>query len=542
MNLSEIPRKYLVGFVLVAILVLVTITAINPGSLVFHDTTDYDAQRLAAEEEAKQYEALLASVAPDYDASQQLLKKIASEDVVRKEVETALNTNQKVVVPTVPNSELVFAQRNDMPTVVNYLNEVGSMITNYNETVKPKISTVFDANPDAQAIRDANNQTKALIENIRGLPVPESAAELHKAEIVAYQKYSDFLNTANAYAEGSKSDPWPDVYGQYLVINNRLDVAKSEFTELEQRYAFDFSSQVDSSGLFFLKTAQAQWAVVDIWEKAWELIRVGLAKSFANFAINMLDKLVAHIEKSFAIASQLYYSNDLGRYYSVEYMKKFVEDPLDQDIIQKFLPQYFCVNPSGKELKQIFTAKARANQGSDLVIDPNDPQYLTKLARLGGDEKNYEGWWEDYYTTLAAQTQREAEAAAAKEVLSPGLKSGRDLVNGQINKTMASIFNVQEAAISSTLALGTNNADNPVSQIVAGVVDSLVNKFVFTPIGGGTSGGGIGIIAEQNVCLKTPQMKPVAALPGSDYTQTPSEAPNIPATNPPGSTPTTFPR
>ncbi len=52
---------------------------------------------------------------------------------------------------------------------------------------------------------------------------------------------------------------------------------------------------------------------------------------------------------------------------------------------------------------------------------------------------------------------------------------------------------------------------------MATVVESLVNKFVFTPIGGGTSsGGGIGVIAEQNVCLRAPKMKPIAALPTSE--------------------------
>jgi hypothetical protein len=533
MDISEIPRKYLAGFIFVVIVVLITITAVNPGSLVFRDNTDYDAKRIAAEEEAKQYAALLAEVAPNYEASQQLLKKIASEDLVREEVESTMQTNQKIVVPTIQNSEIVIADRNDLPTVVNYINDMGSVIGNYNASVKPKLSSVFDLNPDIASIKTAQAETDVLIESIRGLSVPESATELHKAEIVAYEKYSEFLSTATQYAEGSELEPWSDIYGQYAVIDNRLDTAKIEYNKLQQQYAYDFSSQVDSSGLSFVKEAQAQWTVVDIWNSAWEGIKIGLAKSFANFAIKMLDKLVAHIEKSFAIASQLYYSNDLGRFYSVEYMKKFVEDPLDQDIIQKFLPQYFCVNPTGKELKQIFTAKARENQGTDIVIDPSDPQYLNKLARLGGDVKNYEGWWEDYYTSLAAQTQREAEAAATKEVLSPGLKSGRDLINGQINKTMSSIFNVQEAAISNTLGLGTNNADNPVSQIVAGVVGGLVNKFVFTPIGGGASGGGIGIIAEQNVCLKTPKIKPVAALPGSEYQATGSDAPNVPATNPP---------
>ncbi len=322
-----------------------------------------------------------------------------------------------------------------------------------------------------------------------------------------------------------------------------MDTSKTELNKLEQRYAYDFSVPNEQNHSLLIKSANAQWIVTDVWQKVWEGIKIGLAKSFAAFSINMLDKLVQHIEKNFAIASQLYYSNDLGRFYSVEYMQKFVQDPLDQDIIQKFLPQYFCVNPTAGELKQIFTAKARANQGTDMVIDPNDPQFLTKLARLGGDERNYSGWWEDYYTTLAAQTQREAETAAAKEVLSPGLKSGRDIVNGQINKTMASIFNVKEAAISNTIGLGTGNADNPVGQIVAGVVEGLVNKFVFTPIGGGSSGGGIGIIAEQNVCLKTPQMKPIAALPGSEYDNPNGELPgDIPLPPAPGTTPPFNPR
>lgn len=541
MEFSNIPRKYILGGILAMIIILVSITAINPGSFIFPNNTDYDAQRELAANEAKEYEALLASVEPDYNASQQLLKKIASEDVVRQEVESTMRTDQKIVIPQVPLTDIKVDPRDDAAIVVNYINQVGSMITNYNESVRPKVNSVFNTNADSSAISQAQSETKALVQNIRGLSVPASAVALHSAEIVAYEKYIQFLSTAENYAGNKTQEPWADVYGQYAVIDNRLDVAKTELSKLQQKYAFDFSPQVAPSGLSLLKTANAAgWPVIDLWNVAWEGIRAGLAKSFANFSIKMLDKLVSHIEKNFAIASQLYYSNELGRYYSVEYMKKFVTDPLDQDIIQKFLPQYFCVNPSGNDLKKIFTAKARANQGTDMVIDPNDPQYLQKLARLGGDEKNYEGWWEDYYTSLAAQTQREAEAAATKEVISPGLKTGRDLISGQINKTMSSIFNVQEAAISNTLGLGTNNADNPVGQIVAGVVEGLVNKFVFTPISGGASGGGgIGVATERNVCISVPKIKPIASVPGSEY---PSNIPTTPPIIEITPLPTTSPR
>lgn len=538
MNISNIPRKYLLGTILIAVLVLVTVTAINPGSLIFKDTTDYEAQKKIAEQEAQYYEDLLASVSPDYEASQQLLKKIATEDIVREEVEVAMDVNQKVAVRTIPNSEIKISPRNDAPTVVEYMNAVGSMISNYNDAAESAAANVFDANADVSTIASASNKTGELIANIRGLPVPESAVEFHKSKILAYEKYADFLGVATAYAQGTETNPWPKVYGDYSAINSKLDTARSEFTKLSQKYAFDLSPQVDHSGLAFVKTAQAGWPVIDVWNVAWEGIKIGLASSFANFSIVMLDKLVAHIEKNFAIASQLYYSNELGRYYSVEYMKKFVSDPLDQDIIQKFLPQYFCVSPTKKELNQIFTAKARANQGTDIVLDPNDPQFLTKLARLGGDEKNYANWWEDYYTALAAQTKVEAESAATKEVTSPGNKSGRDIISGQINKTMASIFNVQEAAINNALGLGTSNADNPVSQVVAGVVQSLVNKFVFTPISGGSSSaGGIGVLVERDVCLSNPLIKPVTPLPESEYSGVPSTPPIVPVTPLPGTTP-----
>lgn len=531
MDIHQIPKKYLLGTILTLVVILIAITVVNPGSFVFKDQTNYDALREKATDEAKQYQAILDSAQPDYEASQQLLKKIASKDLVQKEVEETLQSKQKIVVPTIANSSLNISARNDAPTVVNYVTQLGSMIQNYNNSSIPKVTSVFQDNPDAVAIKDAQNQTQKLVDNIRGLPVPESALELHKAELIAYQKYMDFLSTANNYATGVDTDPWSKVYGQYALIDNRLDVVQSEYSKLSKQYAL---STTDSFGqsqkLGLIKTAEAQWTVTDIWNASWQGIKVGLAKSFAAFSIKMLDKLVAHIEKNFAIASQLYYSNELERYYSVEYMKKFVSDPMDQDIIQKFLPQYFCIDTSGKNLKEIFTAKAKTNQGADLVLDPSDPNFITKLAKLGSDEKNYPIWWEGYYMELAAKTEQEAQSAATKEVVSPGLKSGRDIVSGQINKTMSAIFNVQEAAIENTLGLGTSNTDNPVSQIVAGVVENMVNKFVFTPIGGGSSSsGGIGVLEEQNVCLKTPKIKPILALPsGDEIEQVPSDIPGIP--------------
>lgn len=537
-------KKIMIGVVALAIVSLLAVNVWEPGQWSFRDPTDYDEQARLAQEELEQYQQLLASIEPNYAASQQFLQKVATEDLVRKEVEATLQTNQTITIPQVANSDVKLSDRNDKDFVANYLNDTSSMIANYTERVKGSVDDLFAPAGDATELARAEAATAEFLNNWKGVSVPPSAAELHKASLVALNEYGDVFTTAKLFASRDLEDPWPTVYNRYSVIDNRMAVVKSELEKLNQTYAFA-PEEVELPDFSLVKTAQAQFGFGTIVTVDWQMIlyegiRTGLARSFAQFSVNMIDKLVAHIEKNFAIASQLYYSNELGRFYSVEYMKKFVADPLDQDIISKFIPEYFCINPDGRQLREIFVAKARTNVGTDLVINPSEPDFLQKLARLGADEKNYPVWWEGYYESLAAQTKAEADKAATKEVISPGVKTGRDIVNNQVTKTISAIVGVQESAISGAMQLGTNNAENIASQLVAGIVQNLVNKFIFTPLSGGsTSGpGGIGIIAERDVCLGTAQIKPIIPIAEGGYNN--PDAPTVPPqTSDPGSYPGT---
>jgi hypothetical protein len=85
------------------------------------------------------------------------------------------------------------------------------------------------------------------------------------------------------------------------------------------------------------------------------------------------------------------------------------------------------------------------------------------------------------------------------------------LVNNQITKTLSSIFNTQAAAISGSISLGTNNVENIVGQMVAGIIENLLNKFVF-------SGA---VLQEQAVCLSIPSSKPVIPSTPTDYEYVP---------------------
>ncbi len=534
----DINKKVTYAVITMAIVALAIITVWQPGEWAFRDKTDYTAADKQAAAELAQYKAFLAELEPNYGASQQLLQKIASEDVVRQQVEQTLQTKQKIVVPQVASNEVKTSTRKDTDFVINYLSTVSSMVANYKQAVSPASVSLFADNASSADLSKAKADTEKFLANLRSLTVPESMMEFHKANLVAFDKYGQIFDDANSYSEDRNSDPWPDFYQSYAVIDNRMAVVNTELSKTANNFAV-LEEIERATGPPFIKTAQAQFGgpvtvITDLKRDVLQAVAEGLAKSFANFSIKMLDKLVAHIEKSFAIASQLYYSNELGRFYSVEYMKKFVSDPLDQGIIQKFLPEYFCINPTKKDLNKIFTAKAATNVGNDITINPNDPDWAQKLARLGSDEKNYPQWWESYYSGLAAQTKAEADSAAAKEVLSPGVKTGRDIITNQVNKTVSAIFNVQEAAISGAMNLGTNNTGSPISKLVSGVVENLVNKFVFTPISGGaSSSGGIGVLQEQNVCLQTPQIKPLIPLPSSEYEDPTGISSTAPVTTPP---------
>lgn len=536
-------KKIAIAIIGLAVVALVAINIWEPGQWSFRDSTDYNEQARLAQEELELYQQFLASIEPNYAANQQFLQKVASEDLVRQEVEDTLQTNQRIVVPTLASNQLNISNRTDRDFMVNYFTKTKSMLENYQQEARLEQQPFFAANANAQELSRGQELTNSLIANLRQIEVPRDAVELHKSTMVALDQYGQVFGAAKEYTGNTSSNPWPTVYNKYAVIDNQLAVTNNELEKINRTYAL--GPDVPLPKFSLVKTARAQFAVTVVtdWQALLlDAVATGFARSFAQFSIQMIDKLVSHIEKNFAIASQLYYSNELGRFYSVEYMKRFVSDPLDQDIITKFIPEYFCVQPDKRQLRDIFVAKARENVGNDLVINPADPDFLTKLARLGGDERNYPLWWEGYYESLAAQTKAEADAAAAKEVLSPGIKTGRDIINGQVTKTISSIMGVQESALKSTMELGSSNAQNIASQLVAGVVQNLVNKFIFTPLSGGsTSGpGGIGIIAEQNVCLAVPQIKPVVPVSGTNY-EAPT-SPNVPPTMSSGATSPIEPR
>lgn len=507
---------------MVTMVILIIVTFVRPANFLFEDKTDYSARQKQNEAEQKEYKKYLDSLETSQQASQQLFKELVSEEDVRKTIEAELDINQKIPRPDIPTNTLQTIEQTGQDVLVEYFTKVVGMTLAENEQASGVLPGLFAPGVPADTFDQLSIRQNRLVKDLRGLPVPKEALEYHKAQILAFEHYGNLIRSAQSYARNSNAISWPDVYRNYLIINDQISTANNAFAKLNNKYNFsailnkNFAATSADSNL--VPTAEAVFGIGDttivvgnIPEAIWRAVREALARAFARFAIETLDKLVSSIESNFAIASQLYYSEALGQVYVNEYLNKHVNNPLDKDIIKRFIPEFFCLPQNREELTAIFTGKAKEYLGFDpTTLDPSDPDFYIKLAKSGNYLASPDGQ-ELYYRDLANQAASAASDAATKEVLSPGLKSPRDLVNNQITKTLSSIFNTQAAAISGSISLGTNNVENIVGQMVAGIIENLLNKFVF-------SGA---VLQEQAVCLSIPSSKPVIPSTPTDYEYVP---------------------
>ncbi|MCC7356646.1 MAG: hypothetical protein IT410_03460 [Candidatus Doudnabacteria bacterium] len=506
---------------MLTIVVLIVVTFWRPTGLRFgNDNVDRSVQ--SVQEERDQYSEYLASLQADSAASKELLKEIVTEDAVRAEVELLLQTDQDIPTPDIPTSTLSVTEQTGTQPLTDYFTKTFGATLAHNEQVNQSVQSLFTPDTSTQLVQSLRARNDSLVKDLRGIAVPKEALAYHKSQILAFEHYGNILEAAEDFSRSSSSVAWSSVYRNYSIINNEIDTANVQFGALNNKYKFSEAISnhfaLTSASSPFVHSADAIFGlgdftivVGDIPQEIWQAIREALARSFARFAITMLDKVVQSVEENFAITSQLYYSEALGQLYTKEYLAKYVQDPLDQELIKRFLPQYFCLPSNREELTSIFTQKAKDYLGYDPAnLDPSDPDFYLKLAKSGDFLASPDGQ-ELYYRDLASQAGSAASSAATKEVLSPGLKSPRDLVNNQIQRTMASIFNTEAAAINGSIQLGTNNVETIVGQLVASVIENLLNKFVF-------SGA---VVQEQSACIGIPLTKPVIPSQPTDYEYTP---------------------
>lgn len=482
--------------------------------------------------DAAAYLKYLESLKVDPAASKMLFQELLSEEDIKKEVVTALGVNQPVKPPEIAQASMKISNATGREAIVDYLTDTVGPIVVFNKNTLDLNKQLFDQNTSMAdtVLKEEQN----LWEKLTQVAVPKEAVALHKALLSSFESYDQLLRTAEDYAKGANPDPWPQVYQNYAAINLTTQIYNAEFKKLSEKYDLAALSlyYVESPPLahsLFFKRADAflglgdvTITIGDIPRLIMDAVKEGLAASFSQFMGAMIQKLLAKIEQNYLIANFLYYSDALltGQYVD-DYLTKYVSDSLDRQIVKKFIPQFSC-NQQNQDLKPIFKAKAAEYLGFDpSSINPNDPDYYQKMGRVGNFLSNPSGW-ETHFQALADQAKSEAEKAAEKELVSPGLKTPRDLVKLSIGMSISNIVSAQRAGFSAILQLGISNASSFVSKLVATLTQTLVNQFVFR--GAVSNTGAIGVLKEQSTCLAAAQMQLVLPTADTVY-QNPPPAP-----------------
>ncbi|MCL5008760.1 MAG: hypothetical protein M1400_00260 [Patescibacteria group bacterium] len=528
-------QKQYFAVALVLVVVLAGVTFWNRPSFRYQEIKVANKNNPAVDQVA--YLKYISSLQIDPAASKELFQQIITQDDIKKEVEADLKVDQPIVTPAVPDNDIKLSNKSGSQAVTDYLAATTGIAMNFNNKTKDESSQLFNGDP--AVVSQTTAQFQKSYQELAQAQVPREAVPMHKALLTSFLAYGRLLDAAKNYDPTSAAGTWPQVYQQYAVINDQTKAYSDELGKLTAKYNLadttisPYYVEKDNEGnksFVFIKTAHAFLGIGDVTITIGDIPRIimdavkeGLVASFSQFMGSFLGKLVDKIESNYMVANFLYYSDALvsGQYMN-DYLNKYVSDNLDRQIIKKLVPQFNC-GKQDPNLKTVFEAQAGRYLGFDPTsVDPSDPNYYQKMAKVGDFLASPQGW-SLHYGDLADTAKGEAEKSAEQELTSSGLKTPRDAVNHTIASSINSIVSGEKAAIQGLIQLGISNASSFISSFVAQLTQQLTTKFVFR--GAVTGNGTVGVLKEQPTCLATAQMQVVLPAVGTQY-QTPPPPPS----------------
>jgi hypothetical protein len=487
-------------------------------------------------EQSKKYLEYLRSIPVDKEASKQLFQTILTEEDVKKEVEQVLGASQKAQMPQISDSDLVIVKDKGEAAVTDYLSKTVSAAMDFNTRTADLSQAIFTE--DKSPVVSLRGQYENFYEKLAKTPVPQEMLGMHKSLLSGFYAYGELLNTAQNYnpSDLEATSTWTQVYQSYLVANQSTLNYTDELLRVTDKYKIASipvtthlaEGQEAPAKSVLVKEANAflglTWSLTigDIPRLIMDAVKEGLRTAFLQFMGLMLNKLIQKIEQSYLVANFLYYSDALlsGQYVN-DFLNKYVNDPLDQNVVKKFIPQFTC-GQQPQDLKPVFQAKAQEYLGFlPDELDPKDPDYYLKMSKVGDFLASPTGW-KIYYEDVASQTKSEAEKAAEKELTSTGLKTPRDAVKSSIGTSISNIVSAQRASFTAMLQMGLNNADSIISSFVSQLTQTLVNRFVFRGVT--SNNGSLVVLKEQPTCVSAALTDPILPLTDTDY-NTPAAPP-----------------
>ena len=490
----------------VLVIVLGVVSYFSRPNFQFQDKTDYIALKARSDKQQQAYAAFLASIGSTPAAQAALYEEILPPGEVAQEVTAELGADQNITVPDKPQTKISAVNDAGKSAVAKFIaasSPISDKVKNISDT---SAGDLFNTGGSAAQIDSLIGDLSGALTAYSKISVPKEAAAFQNHELVALEAYLDLARASKAYMANPSAAPWPQMYKDYSIIYQSSAAAKNDFSSLNQKYNLLGEAEPASvRGNLLIPAAKAQGVsvVTDIWQKAWVGIEEALAASVARFELAFLNSLSVKIEQAYRISNFLYYTDALvSGEYADDYLNKYVSSPFDRNIIKNMLPEVSCGNTPDNSA--VFQAKAAQSLGFDPAsLNPNDPNFYQKMARVGDFMSTSQGW-QLYYQGQAEAAQAAARQAANNELLSNGNKTARDQ-NGNIAVTSGASLATLQAAIQSQLDLSqSGNAGYPTAaNIAAQITQTFLNSFVFQGA----------VLKEQNACISTPQVQLLTSVP-----------------------------
>ena len=530
-NNSSEKNYFVVSIIAIVILSLLTFWSYSPYRQKTKDASKETVayENLSAAERQAIYDKFLKTTEEEREASKKIIQSAISEAEVRAMVEDKLDTKQKIVQPTLADSEIRITPRTGKDVVVDYFTRLAQPSSTFAIEASADSASSFVGTGSKTILEGQRDQAVSFSKELRGIAVPKEAVAYHKSQILAVDRYVEMLDGVEKYAFDSLDDPWSKTYRDYAILDTQTANLRSEYGSLDQKYAltealskiaFQPEGQVQSTVLdtvLGVKTASAfsifNFTIGDVIKTLRDFWEDFVSTLFANFISQFLQLMIQKLDETFKISNFLHYSDALVTKYAPDYLNKYVSDPVDRAIAQRFIPQINC-GKDNSDLKAIFDAKAQDYLG----FDPNkpDPNASPEKA-LDNLRKLYDSYASSYgqenkFLAIGGAAATQGFVAGGNELLSSGYKAALTEAGKGISTALAKVQGSVTAAIDKALGFGAGNTKSTAALIAASITQALINNFVFK--------GGF-VLQDQATCA-TPQYVQLVA----------TEQVNLDATNP----------
>jgi uncharacterized repeat protein (TIGR01451 family) len=530
-NNSSEKNYFVVSIIAIVILSLLTFWSYSPYRQKTKDASKETVayENLSSAERQAIYDKFLKTTEEEREASKKIIQSAISEAEVRAMVEDKLDTKQKIVQPTLADSEIKITPRTGKEVVVDYFTRLSQPSSTFAIEASADSASSFVGTGSKTVLEAQRDQAVSFSKELRGLAVPKEAVAYHKSQILAVDRYVEMLDGVDKYAFDSLDDPWSKTYRDYSILDTQTANLRNEYGSLDQKYAltealskiaFQPEGQVQSTVLdtvLGVKTASAfsifNFTIGDVIKTLRDFWEDFVSTLFANFISQFLQLMIQKLDETFKISNFLHYSDALVTKYAPDYLNKYVSDPVDRAIAQRFIPQINC-GKDNSDLKAIFDAKAQDYLG----FDPNkpDPNASPEKA-LDNLRKLYDSYASSYgqenkFLAIGGAAATQGFVAGGNELLSSGYKTALTEAGKGISTALAKVQGSVVSAIDKALGFGAGNTKSTAALIAASITQALINNFVFK--------GGF-VLQDQATCA-TPQYVQLVA----------TEQVNLDATNP----------